>query len=120
MRLHDIVEKLDLEVLCGEESLDREVYRGYASDLLSDVMANTYRGDLWITLQIHQNIIAVASMNELAGIIIINGRKPEADSLKKAKKEKIPVMASALPAFEIIGRLYTMGITGLRENAAGV
>ncbi len=120
MLLSEIVEKLDFKVLTGGDKLDCEITRGYASDLLSDVIAHSQKGDLWITLQTHQNIVAVASMNELAGIVLINGRQPEHDTLQKAKSEKIPVMLSELPSFEVIGRLFEMGITGMRENASGV
>ncbi|MBM3710021.1 MAG: serine kinase, partial [Actinobacteria bacterium] len=87
-----------------------------ASDLLSDVIANAKKDSIWITLQIHQNIIGVAVLKELAGIIIVNGRKPEAETLKKAEQENIPVMVTELPAFEIIGKLYgllrSLGFSG--------
>jgi hypothetical protein len=120
MILKNIVEKLHLEVLCCRDKLDCEVQLGYASDLLSDVMANTQKGYLWITLQIHQNIVAVASMNELAGIVLINGRRPEEDTINKASREKVPILLSELPSFEVIGRLYKMGISGIRGNDTGV
>ena len=110
MKIRDIVKTLALEVISGEEFLEREVTGGYAGDLLSDVLANSKEGNLWITLQIHQNIIAVASSKELSGIIIVNGRKPEEETLKKAKEEKIPILISDLFTFEIAGRLYEIGI----------
>ena len=110
MKIRDIVKTLDLEVISGEEFLEREVTGGYAGDLLSDVLANSKEGNLWITLQIHQNIIAVASSKELSGIIIVNGRKPEEETLKKAEEEKIPILISDLFTFEIAGRLYEIGI----------
>ena len=81
MKIKDIVKTLDLEVISGEEFLESEVTGGYAGDLLSDVLANSEKGNIWITLQVHQNIIAVASSKELSGIIIVNGRKPEEETL---------------------------------------
>jgi len=116
MKLKDIVERLDLEVITGESNLDTEIRRGYVSDLLSDVIANAEENDIWITLQGHQNIVAVASMKELAGIIIINGRKPEKETIEKAKIEDIPILLTPLPAFELIGRMYNMGISGTARN----
>ena len=80
MKIKDIIKTLDLQVISGEEFLGREVTGGYAGDLLSDVLANSKKGYVWITLQIHQNIIAVASSKELSGIIIVNGRKPEEET----------------------------------------
>jgi len=110
MKIRDIVKTLGLKVISGEEFLEREVTGGYAGDLLSDVLANSQKGYVLITLQIHRNIIAVASSKELSGIIIVNGRKPEKETLKKANEEKIPVMISNLLTYEIAGRLYELGI----------
>ncbi len=113
MKLEDIVRKLELEVISGERNLDREVTRGYASDLMSDVIANAEKNDIWVTLQTHLNIVAVASMKELAGIVLINGRRPEQETLNRAVQEEMPVLISSLPSFEVIGRLYSFGITGM-------
>ena len=119
MKLADLVDKLGLEVKSARGSLGNEVAGGYASDLLSDVIANGREGDVWITLQIHLNIVAVATMKDLAGIILVNGRQPEEDTIQKAQAESIPVMVSRLPAFELVGRLYDLGIRGTSaENAA--
>jgi predicted transcriptional regulator len=114
MKLTEIIKSCNLQLVCGEKSLDREVSGGYVSDLLSDVMANCKKEDIWLTLQIHPNIVAVAKLKEIAGIIIINGRKPEAETTKKANAEGLPVTTSDLPAFELAGRLYNMGIRGTR------
>lgn len=113
MKLAEIVEKLDLAVRTAGESLDAEVTAGYASDLMSDVIAHAREGNIWVTLQIHQNIVAVASMNELAGIVLVNGREPEAETIEKAEAEGLPIMVTALPTFEVVGRLYSLGITGI-------
>lgn len=120
MKLTEIVEELGLDVKCCREGLDVDVRGGYASDLLSDVMANSGEGDVWITLQIHKNIVAIAGMKGLAGIIVINGRQPDEDTLGKAEEEGIPVVVSDMPAFELIGRLYALGIRGAADHAEGV
>ena len=113
MKLQEIVKELSLEVRCAANNLDRQVSGGYASDLLSDVMAHSKKDNIWVTLQIHQNIVGVASLKELAGIIMVNGRQPEDEALKKAEGENIPIMLTKLPAFEIVGRLYQLGIRGM-------
>ncbi len=112
MTLRDLVEKLDLSVCCAGGTLDREVTGGYTGDLLSDVMAHSRPGEAWITIQMHVNVVAVASLKELSAIIIVNGRTPAADTLAKAAKEEIPILASGMSAFEISGRLHRLGIGG--------
>jgi len=98
--------------MSASPSLSNEVTGGYASDLLSDVIANSREGDVWITLQCHVNVVAVASMKDLAGIILVNDRQPDPDAAEKAEEEGIAILVSGLPAFEVIGRLYGLGIRG--------
>jgi hypothetical protein len=115
VNLRQLAEELELEVKAGGDGLDREAGGGYASDLISDVIANAREGDLWVTLQTHQNTVAVASMKGLAGIVLVGGRQPEAGTLRKAGQENVPLLVSALPAFELIGRLYKLGLCGIKR-----
>jgi hypothetical protein len=112
MKLSDLVKEFGLEVKAGSGHLETDVTGGYVSDLLSDVLAHAEDGVLWITLHIHQNIVAVASHKDLAGIILVQGRQPEKDTIAMAEKENIPILVSSLPAFELVGRLYKAGIRG--------
>jgi hypothetical protein len=113
VKLKELIQKLNLGVRSAKGNLDREVTGGYASDLLSDVLAHGEEGNLWITLQIHQNIVAVASMKNLAGIVLVNGREPERETIEKAEAENIAIMVTDLPTFELVGRLYSIGVTGI-------
>ncbi len=108
MRLKEIIEKLLLRVLTAKVNLETEVSGGYTSDLLSDVIANSSGGNLWITLQIHQNIVAVARLKDLAGIIIVNNRQPDSETLKKAEEEKVPLLLTEESAFITSGKLYKL------------
>jgi predicted transcriptional regulator len=108
MTLRAIAEKLDLQVKCGGPGLQQEVSGAYVSDLLSDVIANAKEGDLWITLQVHPNIVAVATLKELAGIVLVGGRQPADETLKKAEAEEVPLLVTALPAFRLAGQLYQL------------
>ena len=112
MKLSEIVERLALRVEACPDKLDADITRGYASDLLSDVIAHAEEGDVWVTLQIHQNTVAVAVMKSLGAIILVNGRKPDQDTVGKAVEEGIPILVSELPAFELVGKLHGLGITG--------
>src|SRR4030042_1194324 len=110
MRLNELIDKLDLSVRTGKRNLDREVTGGYASDLLSDVLAHSREGNLWITLQLHQNIVAVAGMKDRAGIVLVNGREPEQETVEKAEEEGVVIMMSEMPTFELVGKLYELGV----------
>lgn len=112
MDLKTIVDTLGLEAHCCADKLTGRVTGGYMGDLLSDVMANSAKGQLWVTRQVHQNIVAVAALKELSGIIIVQGAKPDQNTMEKAQKEGVPILGSPLPAFEVVGRIYR-----LLENA---
>ncbi len=116
MNLNALIKEFGLDVKTGSASLDREVTSGYVSDLLSDVLAHAEEGSIWVTLHIHQNIVAVASHKGLAGIILVQGRQPEKDTLAKAGEEDIPIMVTDLSAFELVGRLYGAGIRGAQAD----
>lgn len=101
---------LHLEGMAGMQAVDREVTGGYCGDLLSDVMANSLKGSVWLTIQSHHNIVAVAVLKELAAIILVNGRSPDEETKAKAEDEGIPILRSDLSAYELAGRLYEAGI----------
>ncbi len=108
MKVSEIVEKLDLKVYSGLKGLDREISGGYVSDLLSDVMGNAREGEVWITLQVHQNVLAIASLKDLAAIILVNKLEPQENTVRHSDDENIPVLGTSLSTFEIVGKLYRL------------
>jgi len=108
MKVKEVAEKLGLEVYSAPEGLDREVTGGYSSDLLSDVMGHAKEGQIWITLQTHKNIMAVASLRDLAAIVLVKGFKPDADTMELSVQEGIPVLGTKMQAFELSGSLYEL------------
>ncbi|HPK53754.1 MAG TPA: hypothetical protein PK114_04790 [Smithellaceae bacterium] len=108
MDIETIVKELNLKVRAAGTNLRKNISGGYTGDLLSDVMANSQEGDIWITRQVHQNIVAVASLKDHAGIIIVNSCEPAKDTIEKAAQENIPVMVSDLSAFELTGKIYNL------------
>lgn len=113
IKVIDIIEAFNLNVVCGKQSLDNVITGGYASDLLSDVIANIVEGDIWLTLQGHPNIVAVAILKDISGIVLINGHQPDQETIVKAETEGLPILTSDLPVFELVGKLYKYGIPGL-------
>jgi hypothetical protein len=108
MQLKEIIRQLDLKVFCGAENADIEVSGGYTSDLLSDVMGFARSGQVWVTLQTHKNVVAIASLKELAAILLVKGHEPDPDALSQAIEEEIPVLGTGKEAFEITGQLYKL------------
>jgi hypothetical protein len=105
MLISELASTLGLETAQGDFK-DREVSSGYASDLLSDVMANASADGVLVTVQAHKNAIAVASLVGLGAIVICNSRPLPEDMIEAAKAEGVAVFRSAENAFEISGRLW--------------
>lgn len=111
MRLQDIIETLELEILTDPSGIkDQEPQYGYASDMLSCVMAAAKAKSLWVTLQAHLNIVAVATLLELTAIIITEGNHPEPEVVKKANQESIVLLATQNNTFQTAGKLWELGI----------
>ncbi|MEA3316360.1 MAG: serine kinase, partial [Bacteroidota bacterium] len=103
---------LGLVVYSGKKGIDNEISGGYVSDLLSDVMGKAKENQMWITLQTHKNVMAIASLKDLSAVILINGVKPDQDTIEQSNEEDIPLLGSDESTFNISGKLYNM----LKQN----
>ncbi len=110
MKLKDIKELLQLEVFACHQTMDRDIRGGYVSDILSDVLTHASEGDIWITRQVHLNVIAIAGAKDIAAVIVVKERTPDNATLAKAEEQNIPVLGTAMNAFETAGKLYEMGL----------
>ena len=108
MKVSELVNKLNLKVFSGEGGLDREVTGGYVSDLLSDVMGNASENELWITLQVHQNVMAVATLKDLSAVLLVRGLKPNENTVRHSNDENIPLLGTDLSTFEVAGKLFEL------------
>ena len=109
MTLQDIITQLNLKPLTSGD-FTVEPSSGYASDLLSCVMAGAKHGAIWVTLQAHTNIVAVAALLEMSAIIITEGAQPDQSTIDKAQQEGIVLFSTDKFTFEIVGRLWDMGL----------
>ena len=110
MTVRQIADELGLVVRAADHATEREVAGGIACDLLSVVMSKAAKGDLWMTVQSHPNVVAVAVLGELAGIVITHGFDPEPATVAKAQEEGVPLLTTSASSFEVAGRLYGLGV----------
>lgn len=108
MQVKEVVEAFGLKVFSGESGLENEIGGGYTSDVLSDAMGSAKAGAVWITLQAHINSMAVATLKEMAAVILVKNIEPESGVMEVSNAEGIPLLGTADGAFEISGKLYRM------------
>jgi hypothetical protein len=106
-----IIDKLELKVLTEEKDFSQILVKnGYTSDLLSCVMAGAPNQSVWVTIQAHNNIVAVAALLELSAIIITEGAMPDPATIYKANEESITLLQTELNSFQTVGKLWDLGI----------
>lgn len=111
MTLQEIIQKLELSVLTtGLDFAKLNPTGGYAADLLSCVMAGAKPGNLWITLQAHINIVAVAALTDTAAIIISEGAMPEPEVIEKANSQGVTLLSTSRSTYQVVGALWELGI----------
>jgi hypothetical protein len=114
LNLAEIIHSLDLKVVSGPRDLSGVIPSGgYTSDLLSCVMTGAPHGGIWVTLQAHSNVVAVAALLELVAVIITEDAQPEPATIRKADEEGITLLTTPKPSFQVVGKLWEMGLRSL-------
>ncbi|HOG11436.1 MAG: DRTGG domain-containing protein [Smithellaceae bacterium] len=112
MKLSEVRDILDAEIIVGEDSLDLEVQTAFGADLMSDVLAFAKAGSLLLTGLTNTQVIRTANVLDIAAIILVRGKKPSSETITLASELKIPILATKYILFETAGRLYMKGIVG--------
>lgn len=108
MKINEIL-KLNIKQI-NDTPLTNTIENVYIGDLLSFVMANGKEGALWLTVQKHINVIAVAELNDFAGIIFVQNSYPDEDTINKAAELEIPIFISEKDAFLVTKDLISLGL----------
>ena len=116
LKLSEIKEILNADVIIGEEKLDIEVKTAFGADLMSDVLAFAKAGSLLLTGLTNTQVVRIANVLDIAAIILVRGKKPPAETLSMAKNLQIPILTTKYILFETAGRLYAKGIVGCLEK----
>ena len=108
MNTNDLIENAGLKALTAVDP--REVSGVFVSDMLSDAMAGAKSGNLWITVQTHKNIVPAANLVDASAVLITSGKNVPQDTLDLANQHGIAILWTELPTFELIGKLYALGL----------
>lgn len=112
MKLREVKEILDANIVVGQEKMDMEVYTAFGADLMSDVMAFAKAGSLLLTGLTNSQVVKTASSRNIAAIILVRGKEPSTEAIEMAKDLQIPILTTKYILFETAGILYSKGIVG--------
>jgi predicted transcriptional regulator len=108
MTTKDLIDSLSLKPLSQFEP--RAVTGVFVSDMMSDAMANAKSGDLWVTVQTHKSIVPAANLVDVSAIVVTSGKTVPAETIDLASKHGIAILSTPLPTFELVGKLYGLGL----------
>jgi len=103
-----VMELTQAELLTG--STENQIHGCYVGDLLSDVLASAKPDVLWITIQVHRNVVSVASMKDIPAVLITRGRKLDPQTLAEAEEAGVTVLSTPLSCYEAAGKLWEAGL----------
>lgn len=106
MKISEIVKYTGARIANAPRPEDLKLEKAFSSDLMSDVMGNASENEVWITLQTHHNVMAIASLKDLAAVILVKGLEPDADTHAHSDEEGVPILGTSMGAFEMAGKLY--------------
>ena len=110
MKLREILDIIEGEVISKDVDLDLEIQTGCGADLMSDVLAFTHEGTLLMSGLTNPQVVRTAEMSDIKAIVFVRAKLPPAETIALAEEKRIPLLASKYTLFETCGRLYGAGL----------
>ena len=117
MKLLEVKELLNAEVICGEDLLDTEVDSAFGSDLMSDVLAFVNTRVLLLTGLVNPQVVRTAEMMDISAIVFVRGKQPGEDIIELAKSKNMVLLTTKNTLYTASGKLYAGGLTGEEKEA---
>ena len=112
MTINTIKELLGAEVLCGSESLDKEIHSACGSDMMSDVLAFVKEQAVLLTGLVNPQVVRTAEMMDMHCIVFVRGKRPHLDMIEMAEDRDMVMLCTDLEMFTSCGKLYSAGLRG--------
>lgn len=113
MKLIEIKDILNAEVLVGEELLDNTVFGGGGSDLMDDILSAVAKGSVLLTGLNSEKVIRTAKIADVGAVVFVRGKRPKEEILQLARSYDLPILTTQYSMFVASGRLYMNGLRGL-------
>jgi predicted transcriptional regulator len=110
MKLREILELIEGNVISKDADLDLEIQMGCGADLMSDVLAFTHEGTLLMSGLTNPQVVRTAEMAGIKAIVFVRGKLPPPETIALAEEKGIPLLASKYTMFETCGRIYRAGL----------
>ena len=115
MKIREIQELLKAEIVCGEDSLDREVYSACGSDMMSDVLAYVKDQAVLLTGLVNPQVVRTAEMMDMVCIVFVRSKCPTEEMVELARESGMVLLKTRKRMYEACGKLYANGLCGNGE-----
>lgn len=116
MKIKEISEILNAEILTNLNNEEKEIQYGFASDLMSDVLAYANSESLLVTGLNNAQVIRTAEMMDMSTVLFVRGKKPCKEILELAQENSVTVLATNYTMFKTCGLLVVNGMKGIESN----
>ncbi len=112
MKIKDIQQILEAEIICNEDGLEREIHTACGSDMMSDVLAFVKEQAVLLTGLVNPQVVRTAEMMDMHCIIFVRGKRPHLDMIEMAEDRDMVMLCTDLEMFTACGKLYAAGLKG--------
>jgi predicted transcriptional regulator len=117
LKISEIGNLLEAQVLCGEDKLDREIHCACGSDMMSEVLAFTKHEAALLTGLTNNHVLRTCEMLDIQCIVFVRGKTPAPEIINMAIRQGCVLLSTDKPMFTSCGILYSQGIKGgMREE----
>ncbi len=114
MKISELKELLDAEILCCEEAVDTEVHSACGSDMMSDVLAYVKNQAVLLTGLVNSQVIRTAEMMDMVCVVFVRSKRPTLEMIEIARESGIVLLATKKRMYEACGTLYVNGLNGTK------
>ena len=112
MKVRDIKEILEAELICREDLLETDVHAACGSDMMSDVLAFVKEQAVMLTGLVNPQVVRTAEMMDMHCIVFVRGKRPDLNMIEMAEARDMVMLCTELEMFTSCGKLYSAGLRG--------
>ena len=110
MKISQIQELLEAEIICGEDQLDKEVASACGSDMMSDVLAYVKDQAVLLTGLVNPQVVRTAEMMDMVCVVFVRSKAPTQEMITLAKEHGMVLLKTRKRMYEACGKLYAAGL----------
>lgn len=116
MKINEIASILNAEIVTNFSEENTDIKYGFASDLMSDVLAYATDDSLLITGLNNPQVIRTAEMMDISTVLFVRGKKPGKEIIDLAMENKLTIIATDYTMFKTCGLLVINGMKGIESH----